>query len=326
VRPPQIATALVIWCFPNQANRFRSGRALGVGEPTSRDRKDRGPKVREAEPMLRLSALPMYDFPELIKAHDALWSFVAAELRSSAVWGIPEALDRSISYDQTWTDPRLLLGQSCGLPIVDQLDGLVSVLGGFAVTDGSPEATYTSKLVVHRESGIEILSDLRWSKGVRAAINGRDSLSGYVSFGAACAEALKAGAIPDNAAFAHVEATGAHVLSAAALADRTMDLACMDGHTFALLQRHRPEAVNHLRVIGSGPTIPCLPLITALPVDDELVALLRFALNAAATAESLADARDALGITGFVSFGNDRYEPIRAMHQRAKWFFDRLPA
>jgi ABC-type phosphate/phosphonate transport system substrate-binding protein len=276
--------------------------------------------------MLRLSALPMYDFPELTTAHDALWSFVAAELTGSGVRDVPEALDRLIPYDQTWTDPRLLLGQSCGLPIVDQLDGLVSVLGGFSVSDGAPDATYTSKLVVHRESGIETLSDLRWSKGVRAAINGWDSLSGYVSFGAAFAEALQVGSIPNTSAFTHVEATGAHVLSAAALADRTLDLACIDGHSFALLQRHRPEAVEHLRVIGSGPTIPCLPLITALPVDDELVAVLRFALKSAATAESLADTRDALGITGFVSFGNDRYEPIRAMHQRAKSFFDRLPA
>jgi ABC-type phosphate/phosphonate transport system substrate-binding protein len=148
-------------------------------------------------------------------------------------------------------------------------------------------------------------------------------LSGYVSFGVACAEASRNGSIPNNASFAHVEPTGAHLLSAAALADRTIDLVCMDGHTLALLQRHRPEAVSHIRVIGSGPVIPCLPLITALPVDDERTAILRSALGAAAVAESLVDARDALGITGFVAHGNDRYEPIRVMHQTAKAFFDR---
>jgi ABC-type phosphate/phosphonate transport system substrate-binding protein len=276
--------------------------------------------------MVWLSALPMYDFPELESAHSRLWSFVAGELQRSGVTEVPLALDRSMAYDQTWTDRNLLLGQSCGLPIVDQLDGLVIVLGGFAVSDGSPDATYTSTLVVHRDSPVQTLGDLDWHRGVRAAINGWDSLSGYVSFGAACADALRSGAIPPDAAFSSVEATGAHVLSADALADRTIDLACMDGHTLALLQRHRPEAVAHLRAIGSGPVIPCLPLIAALAVDDELLAFLRAALQAAAEADSLVDARNALGITGFVAYGNDRYEPIRAMHATAKSFFDRRPA
>ncbi len=273
--------------------------------------------------MARLAALPMYDFPELSDAHDAMWSFVAHELRHAGLSEIPDALDRVLAYDQTWTDPNLLLGQSCGLPIVDQLDGLVAVVGGFAVTDGSPDATYASKLVVHADSPVHSLAEVDWSRGIRVAINGWDSLSGYVSFGAAFAEALQTGSISPTAAFAHVEPTGAHVLSAAALADRSIDLACMDGHTLALLQQHRPEAVAHLRVIGSGPTVPCLPLITALPADDELQATLRSALSAASVAESLASARQALGITGFVAYGNDRYEPIREMHQKAKGFFDR---
>ena len=273
--------------------------------------------------MARLAALPMYDFPELIDAHNALWGFVADELRHAGVVEVPHALDRVMAYDQTWTNPNLLLGQSCGLPIVDQLDGLVAVVGGFAVTDGSPDATYASKLVVHAESEVQSLADVDWSRGIRVAINGWDSLSGCVSFGAACAEALQNGSIPPTAAFALVEPTGGHVLSAAALVDRTLDLACMDGHTLALLQQHRPEAVAHLRVIGSGPTVPCLPLITALGVDDELRAHLRSALSAAAEAQSLASARQALGITGFVAYGNDRYEPIRDMHQKAKVFFAR---
>jgi ABC-type phosphate/phosphonate transport system substrate-binding protein len=273
--------------------------------------------------MARLASLPMYDFPEINDAHNALWGFVADQLRSSGIDDVPVALDRSIDYDRSWTHPQLLLGQSCGLPIVDQLDGLVAVLGGFSVADGASNGTYASTLVVHADSEVQSLGDLDWAKGVRAAINGCDSLSGYVSFGAVFAEALRKGSIPADAAFAHVEATGAHVRSAGALADRSIDVACMDGHTLALLQRHRPGAVEHLRVIGSGPVIPCLPLITALPVDDEVLATLRSALMAAGVAESLVAAREALGITGFVSYGNDRYEPIRTMHQSAKSFFDR---
>jgi ABC-type phosphate/phosphonate transport system substrate-binding protein len=283
-------------------------------------------RVREAKEMARLVSLPMYDFAELTQAHDALWGFVAAELLNVGVQAVPAGLDRTMAYDQTWTAPNLLLGQSCGFPIIDQLDGLVGVLGGFSVADGFPDATYASKLVVHVDSDVESLADLNWNAGVRAAINGWDSLSGYVSFGAACAEAIHNGSIPSTAAFSYVEPTGSHALSAAALADRSMDLACIDGHTFALLRQHRPEAVAHLRVIGSGPTIPCLPLITALPIDDELRAKLRSALNAAAVVQSLAPARQALGITGFVAYGNDRYEPIRSMYLLAKSFFHRQSA
>jgi ABC-type phosphate/phosphonate transport system substrate-binding protein len=273
--------------------------------------------------MPRLASLPMYDFPELTNAHDALWDFVAERLNNEGLSEVPALLDRTIAYDQTWTDPSLLLGQSCGLPIVDQLDGIVAVVGGFSVADGNIDSTYRSTLVVHRDHPAQTLSDLDWSSGVHAAINGWDSLSGYVSFGAACAAALQNGSLPADAAFAHVEPTGAHIRSAAALADRSVDVACIDGHTLALLQHHRPDSVDHLRVIGSGPVIPCLPLITARPADDDVVASLRSALSAAAVAESLVAARAALGITGFTVYGNERYEPIRAMHLQAKSFFGR---
>ena len=276
--------------------------------------------------MPRLASLPMYDFAELTDAHDALWSFVAERLRSAGVSDVPHVLDRTIPYSETWSNAGLLLGQSCGLPIIDHLDGLVAVLGGFSVVDGSSDGTYCSKLVVHRDHQAHTLSDLNWTGGVRAVINGWDSLSGYVSFGAACAEAVEHGSIPSSARFAHVEQTGGHVNSAAALANRAIDLACMDGHTLALLQRHRPEAVAHIRILASGPVVPCLPLITALPADDELLAILRSALHAAAVSESLASARLALGITGFVSFGNERYDLIRPMRETAKSFFSRRPA
>ena len=275
--------------------------------------------------MPQLSSLPMYDFPELVDAHDALWSFLAEKLSGYGVREVPEELNRTVAYNQSWTDPNLLLGQSCGLPIVDQLDGLVEVLGGFCVVDGSLDGTYSSKLVVHRDSHAQTLSDLNWSAGVRAVINGWDSLSGCVSLGAACHEALQNGSIPIDAAFSRVEQTGGHVHSAAALVDRTVDLACLDGHTLALLQLHRPDSVAHIRVIASGLEVPCLPLITALPTDGGLRDMLRSALSDAAEAEDLADARRVLGISGFVAFGNERYEPIRAMRQHAKSFFDRGP-
>jgi ABC-type phosphate/phosphonate transport system substrate-binding protein len=270
--------------------------------------------------MTAIAALPMYDFPELAWSHDALWSFIADHLRSAGVNDVPEALDRDLAYNVTWVQPGLLLGQSCGLPIVADLDGIVRVVGGFAVTDGDGEARYSSALVVRSDSPYTDIGELPWPK-VRVAINGWDSLSGYVSLGAACANAVANGQLPQSARFGEVRVSGAHVISAAMLRNGEVDLACLDGHTLALLSLQRPEAVEGLRIIGRGPTIPCLPLITNLSSTDHVVDALTGALEAAGTRTSLNDVRDALGITGFVAFGNERYEPIRELFTSAKQFF-----
>jgi ABC-type phosphate/phosphonate transport system substrate-binding protein len=261
----------------------------------------------------RLAALPMYDLPELAPHHDALWTAVADALWSEDVEAIPSGLDRTVAYDATWIAPNLLLGQSCGLPIIDQLEGRVTVLGAFSVDSGGADATYSSALVVHRDRDCRALADLAWPD-VRVAINGWDSLSGYVSLGAAAAAAALVGCHS-------VTVTGAHVASAAAIADGSVDLACIDGHTLRLLAAHRPDAVAALRVIGRGPTIPCLPLITAGATDRRTVRALRAALATVAATPALRWAREALGITGFVEFGNDRYEPVRALRVAAQTFF-----
>ena len=272
----------------------------------------------------------MYDFDEITPALDELWRVIGDHLRMGGVPDVPVSLERVMAYNETWSDPTLLLGQSCGLPIVDQLDGLVRVVGAFAVESASGggvgdfgAATYSSALVVHRDAAIGGLGGLPWSRGVSVAINGWDSLSGFVSFGAACAIAIDAGALDCEAAFGSVLVTGAHVRSLAAVGDGSADLACIDGHTLALLTRHRPEAVEHVRVIQRGPTIPCVPLITNLSTTPEEVALLREALSAAASDPDLGSARSALGITGFVALDNDAYEPVRAFHDTAKRFFAR---
>lgn len=272
----------------------------------------------------------MYDFEEMALSLDELWQVIAGHLRAGGVTDVPVNLDRAMAYDATWSDPRLLLGQSCGLPIVDQLDGRVQVVGAFAVESASGggvgdfgAATYSSVLVVHRDSAVGGLGDLAWSTGVRVAINGWDSLSGYVSFGAACAAAIDAGTLAVRAAFGSVLVTGAHVRSLAAVSEGTADLACIDGHTLALLTRHRPEAVAGVRLIQRGPMIPCVPLITSLSTSPEVVGMLRAALSSAGQDPALGNVRSQLGVTGFVPLDNAAYEPVRQLHAIAKRFFAR---
>jgi ABC-type phosphate/phosphonate transport system substrate-binding protein len=271
----------------------------------------------------RFAALPMYDFPELTDATDALWSFLAERLRYAGLADVPSALDRSLAYDQTWTAPGLLLSQSCGLPIVSQLDGLVTVLGSFAVATGTADARYCTKLVVHADSPVSALGELPWNSGVTVSINGCDSLSGFVSLGAACAAAETDGLIPVGSAFASIRVSGGHAFSAADVSSGVTQLASLDGHSFDLLRHHRPAAVERVKVIHEGPIVPCLPFITPVTTDAHTVALLRDALTAAATDPALDAVRSALRITGFVRFDADRYEPIRELHRRATDFFAR---
>jgi ABC-type phosphate/phosphonate transport system substrate-binding protein len=128
--------------------------------------------------------------------------------------------------------------------------------------------------------------------GRAVAVNGYDSLSGWVSLTAAVQP------------LGPVVVTGAHVHSVAAVAAGRADLACIDGVTWRLLERCRPAAVATLAVVGHGPLIPCLPLVTHLTLGPG-VAALREALS------GLTD--DTFGIDGFVPLDTGDYRPVRDM-------------
>ena len=64
-----------------------------------------------------IAALPMYDWPEARAAVDGFWAAVRDRLRARGI-DAPEALSREIGLTEGWTHPRLVLGQTCGLPLV----------------------------------------------------------------------------------------------------------------------------------------------------------------------------------------------------------------
>ena len=75
-----------------------------------------------------VAALPMYDWPEVTDATDALWAAIrdaAARARASPRPRRSPAT-RAVAG---WTDPGLVLGQTCGLPFVRTLAGRVAVVG-----------------------------------------------------------------------------------------------------------------------------------------------------------------------------------------------------
>ena len=106
-----------------------------------------------------------------------------------------------------------------------------------------------------------------------------------------------------------VEWTGAHKASIEALRAGRCHLAAIDAVTWAHL------GGAGLTVVGSGPRIPCLPLVTAASSSDSVLAELRAALRSAVSDPALAAVCNTLRIRGFVERDLADYEEVSALVQ-----------
>ncbi|MDP2290843.1 MAG: PhnD/SsuA/transferrin family substrate-binding protein [Actinomycetota bacterium] len=241
-----------------------------------------------------VASLAMYPFAALREATDQLWEAVRRHLG----WG-PAALEWDILTPDVWFHPELLLAQTCGWPLVTQFADSMGVVGAFDhdVPDAH-DGTYRSALV----SSIDAtLDDLRDRPGVVAAVNGRDSLSGWVSLVYAW------GGVPTD-----VIETGAHVESVRAVADRRAHVASIDAVSWALLGDLEPALVEGLHLVGAGPRVPCLPVVVPAARVGHVDAL-RAAFTAAVAEPDLAGSLAVLRIRGFVPLDLADYLPLRAL-------------
>jgi hypothetical protein len=232
----------------------------------------------------RFVSLPMYDLPELRGATDALWRDIASRL---IVDGVPTELDRQHTDDllaHHWRHPALLLTQACGWPVAALIHGDVAIIGAFTYRGISDRHARCTCHLVGRADDTE-----RPLHGRAVAVNSTDSLSGWICLLAAVGEV------------GPVLITGAHVDSLAAVRAGRADLASIDPVTWALLGRHRPAALDGLAIIGAGPAVPSLPLITH-PTLGPGVDVLRDVL---ATVRS-----EPLLIDGFVALDAADYAPV----------------
>ena len=214
----------------------------------------------------------MYDLPELRPATDALWAAIAARLLDRGV-AAPDVLSRDTDLPAMWTDRLLLLGQTCGYPLMTSLAGKVALINTPAyLAEGCDGAFYRSAVVVRETDSAASLADLR---GRRCAINDAVSNSGMNVLRAAIAP-LATGA---PRFFAETIMTGSHAASVVSVAEERADLAAIDCVTWAHLQRWRPETAGKLRVLDWTQPTPGLPLITATATSDATVRALAGALD-----------------------------------------------
>ncbi len=164
---------------------------------------------------------------------------------------------------EVWTDPGLVLSQTCGLPYARHLADRVTLVGAFDhALPGTPPGFYHSVLVVRADDPRETLAAFR---DAVAALNERVSQSGYGALALAVAPLAEAGRF-----FAASFETGSHLGSARAVLDGRADIAALDAVSWRHM-RALGELPDGLRVLERTPPTPGLPLIARQGADPALL-------------------------------------------------------
>ncbi|MDF1607920.1 PhnD/SsuA/transferrin family substrate-binding protein [Hoeflea sp. YIM 152468] len=196
-------------------------------------------------------SLPMYDWPEIRKETDRLWQAIHRQLTERGI-AAPASLDRRMDLEALWTDPDLILSQTCGYPYAHRLANTATLVATPAhELTGAAPGHYYSVLVARRNRQPKNLAELEHK---RFAYNMAHSQSGF------------AAPVRLLAATGHVSSppplqTGSHRASIQAVARSEADWAAIDAVTWQLALRHEPAA-GDLAVIARTPETPALPLIT----------------------------------------------------------------
>jgi hypothetical protein len=235
----------------------------------------------------------MYDWPQVRGATDRFWAAVRDGLRARGV-AAPEALSRELGLMAGWTDPALVLGQTCGLPFVRELRDRVALVGAADYgLEGCPPGWYRSAIVVRADDPRERLEEFR---GARLAINGTDSQSGWGAILHHAAPLAEAGRF-----FGSVVVSGAHAASVPLVAGGGADLAAIDAVSWRLARRFL-SAVEGLRVLMLTDPTPGLPYIAAKGADT----------GPHAAAIAAAGGVEELGLVGFARLEAGEYEELAA--------------
>ena len=258
-----------------------------------------------------VAALPMYDLPELRDANDTLWAAIRRGLKARGVGEAPQILTRSTDLYGVWSNPDLLIAQTCGYPLVSRLLPHVRLLLTPRYRAAGCEGPFhRAAIVVRRGFRAENLSDLR---GHTLALNDWDSNTGMNLLRTEVAQVARGARW-----FSQVRVTGSHVESALAVAEGQADVASLDCITWALLQRLRPALTVDLRVLLWSARSPGLPFITSAHTDAQTVAALRDVLTELGDDPQVRAARRELLLEEFHELSNRHYFVLR--------YFERLAA
>ena len=223
---------------------------------------------------MRIACLPWYELPETQAAQDSLWSILAQHLRRQGVRDVPECLTRGLSVLGMLADPELLFGQCCGYDLICGVAESIELVAAPRYSaPGCDGADYRSLVLVRNDCQADSPEGLR---GSLCAINSFNSHSGTNAL-----RGLVAPFSQNGRFFSKVKVSGAHLNSLALLHSGEVDVMAMDCILYALLNRHRPRALDGTRVLCWTEPVPAPPFITSVATEPDLMAKLREALSAA---------------------------------------------
>ena len=260
---------------------------------------------------MRLASLPMYDLEALRPVTDAWWSALASSFREAGIPEVPAALVRGPALHDHWTDPRLLLSQTCGYPLLHGLKGAVTLVATPVYKAPGCEGPNYRSLILVREG--ETASSLADMAGRICGYNARDSQSGYNAL-----RHMVAPLAQGRPFFGGTLESGGHPASLEALQSGRVDLVAVDCVTYALAARHSPGAVAGLRILTVSDPAPALPFVTRAGEEAGVVEHLRAALRAAVADPLLGELRRALLIDDVVALPEEAYGVIRRMEEQAR--------
>jgi ABC-type phosphate/phosphonate transport system substrate-binding protein len=237
-----------------------------------------------------IASLPMYDFPWIAAANDALWASVAARLAEAGVQA-PTRLTRNGDLAGLWRNPALIFSQTCGYPYVTDLKDTVTLIAAPEYSFPGCEGASHRSFVIRRAS--DSRSGLGEFRRTVAALNAHDSNTGMNLFRATIAP-VAAGA----RFFSSIVITGSHEASVASVAEGRADLASIDCVSFAFLKRGRPELVERVAIAAESSLSACLPFIASASFPAPTIQAVRQALFEALADPDLAETCAALGLKG----------------------------
>ena len=253
-------------------------------------------------------SFPMYPSPAA--AQERFWLGLKKWFDYFGVKHAPDFLSHPLDLHRHWAIPDVLLSQTCGYPLVTELNNKVQLIGAFAyAAEGCHGVSYRSFLVARRQDQAAHLSEFRDRK---VAYNSLQSQSGYN-----CLRAQIAPLAINGHFFAHAIESGSHHHSIEMVVNHDADLAAIDCVSFAFFERNHPDLMAQIKVIGKTRLTPGLPLITNIHSSNHTIIAIQKALNATMTDDSLIETRQALMITDFQALPIDAYDICLDMQRQA---------
>lgn len=256
------------------------------------------------------ACLPWYDLTEIQPNNDRLWQSIAKQLRANRVADIPDTLDRMSDYQSQWGSPNLLLGQACGYDVFCANEHALQIVGAPRYRfSGCSGVSYRSYVIVKNSSRYKTLEDLRHT---RCVINSPRSHSGMNVL-----QSMVASLAVDGRFFDSIQISGAHERSMQMISAGNADVAAIDCITFGLLQQHRPEALQNMRIICETHAQTAPPYVTSAQTSQRDIGILLESMQAAVT-QLAAEDRAALGLIAIEPATLASYEGIGKLQRHAE--------